>query len=147
MKRHSWVAAACAAAALALACDSPTGPGPLERPIGGRGPGNETLKSVAPVPVAPRNNAVVDSVTPTLIVNNSRMFYTFLIAPMLVFEVLDDQGSLAYRSLPVVQQPGITTQHVVETALSPRRTYTWEAFPVLEGRQGLRSARATFRTP
>jgi hypothetical protein len=143
--RHSWFAAACAAAALTLACESPAGPGPLERPIGGRGQDNSTLKSSAPRAVSPRDNEVVGSLTPALVVNNSRAIPAFV--PMLVFEVFDDRNALVYRSGSIAQHPSNTTSHVVEVPLAPGGAFSWQAIPVLEGRVGPASARATFRTP
>lgn len=147
VNRHLWIAAACVVAALGIGCDAPAGPGPLQRPDGGSGAGGSTLKVSPPVPVAPVNNLVAGSLTPILLVNNSRGSFTPGLDPALVFEVFDSQNSLVYRSAPVVQDPSNRTSHVVAAPLASGRSYSWHAIPVLDGRDGPPSARATFRTP
>lgn len=148
MQRHLWLAAACAATGLALACDSlPAEPGPLERPIGGRGPGGTTVKVGAPSPVMPAGGSTIDTLTPTLLANNSRGRYSPGLDILLVFEIFDEADVRVYRSEPVAQNPSNRTSHVVAVPLAAGRQHSWRAVPVLDGREGPPSTRAVFRTP
>jgi len=147
VSRRRWLAAACAAAGLTLACNSPAGPGPLQRPEGGRGLAGATLKVSPPLPVSPRDGQVAGSVTPTLVANNSFGMFSPNLDMVLVFEVFDEGDTLVYRSAPVTQHPSNTTSHVVAVPLAADRPHSWHAKPILDGREGPPSARAAFRTP
>jgi len=147
VNRHLWLAAACASASLTLACSSPAGPGPLQKPDGGRGPADSLLKVGPPVPVSPRDGQVASSVMPRLEANNSRGLFTPGLDLLLVFEVFDEGDALVYRSAPVAQDPSNRTSHVVAVALAAGRPHSWQAIPIRDGLQGPPSARALFRTP
>ena len=147
MTRHLRLVAASVAAGLALACDSPTDPGPLQRPSGGQGLFGNSLKLDIPAPFSPRDGQIADSTRPTLMIINARGYFVPGLPVRVVFEVFNDSGALVHCSAAIPQHPSDRTAYVLPVALASGRTYTWRVFAVLDNRQTPPSLPASFLTP
>lgn len=147
MKRQLLTMAAAAGLVLSsMACQS-SATGPASPAVGGAdnlsalGPGNTSLKAGAPTLVAPLNNAVVTSLTPTLSLTGGALKYTTATLQYR-FRVTDDKGT-------VVADSGVqtSTSWTLPAPLTPTSTYTWVARTEVQGLTGPWSTSLKFTTP
>jgi hypothetical protein len=133
--------------AASIGCQSPSA-GPLAptspATLGdflGLGPGGSPLKATNPVPVAPVNNAVLDTLTPTLFATTSSLKYATGTLQYR-FRVIDATGTTALDS-GLLNGPAWP----LPAPLTPTSTYTWIARVEYQGLPGPWSAASTFTTP
>jgi len=141
--------AAAASTATALACSqgspSPLAPsGALPGSIAA-GPDGATLKATAPAVVAPIGGTESTDLSPELVVTNATSIYVPNLPLSYVFEVMNQAGTLVYRSTPIPAGAGRTT-HEVLGDLSNDQTHTWRAYAIYQGQRGPMSTVASFKT-
>jgi len=151
MKHQTFIAfTAASALAFTLACSgqpgAPTSPTSLDPSGSQANADGSTLKVTAPVGVSPTGGIEIDDTSPDLVINNSTGKFVQNLALTYVFEVLDAQNRVAYRSNPVAQGGGGRTTHEVDLNLDPDGSYTWRAHPVFQAQLGPRMAVASFKT-
>ena len=151
MKHQTFTALASATAlAFTLACSSqsgsPTSPNGLDPAGSSAYADGSTLKVTAPVAVSPAGGIEIDDTSPELVINNSTPKFVQSLALSYVFEVLDAQNRVVYRSNPVAQGGGGRTSHEVDLDLDPEGSYSWRAHAVFQTYQGPRAAVASFKT-
>ncbi len=150
MKHQTFIAfTAASALAFTLACNgqspAPTSPNGLDPAGTGANADGSTLKVTAPVAVSPIGGIEIEDTSPDLVINNSTGKFVNL-ALTYVFEVLDSQNRVVYRSNPVAQGGGGRTTHEVNLDLDPEGSYTWRAIPMFKSQLGPRTATASFKT-
>lgn len=150
MKHQTFIAfTAASALAFTLACSgqspAPTSPNGLDPAGTGANADGSTLKVTAPVAVSPIGGIEIDDTSPNLVINNSTGKFVNL-ALTYVFEVLDSQNRVVYRSNPVTQGGGGRTTHEVNLDLDDEGSYTWRAIPMFQSQLGPRTATASFKT-
>ena len=126
MKHQTFTAlAAATAVAFTLACSSqtgsPTSPNGLDPAGSAAYADGSTLKVTAPVAVSPAGGIEIDDTSPVLVINNSTPKFVQNLALSYVFEVLDAQNRVVYRSNPVAQGGGGRTSHEINLDLNSRR--------------------------
>jgi hypothetical protein len=145
---------ACGLAALmafTLACsNTPAGPTSPSTTDGSADapalPDGSTLKVSAPTPVSPVGGVEVTDLDPDLVITNSTpTFFPGSLNLSYVFEVRNEEGRVVYTSVAVPQGGG-QTRHEIARDLNANEVHTWQAWAVFQGRQGPKSASATFKT-
>ena len=151
MKHQTFTAlAAATAVAFTLACSgqpgSPTSPNGLDPAGSSAYADGSTLKVTAPVAVSPAGGIEIDDTSPVLVINNATPKFVPSLALSYIFEVLDAQSRVVYRSNPVAQGGGGRTSHEINLDLNPEGSYTWRAHAVFQTYTGPRAAVASFKT-
>src|SRR4029079_2840635 len=105
------------------------------------GPGGSSLKATNPTPVAPANNASIDTLTPTFFVTAASL--KFSNAPVQYrYRVIDATGTIAVDS-GLVNAPSWP----LPAPLTPTSVYTWILRVEYQGLTGPWSTPSTFTTP
>jgi len=141
--------AVAAATAVTFACSK--SPGTPVSPSGNTGgtdaaADGSTLKVTAPTPVSPIGGALVEDLDPDLVIANATPLFVASLNLSYVFEVIDEDGQLVYRSNPIPAGAGGRTTHEINKDLDENEAHTWRVRAVLDGRQGPMSATASFTT-
>ena len=151
MNSQKFLALAVAAlTAVTFACSK--SPGTPVSPSGSAGGGADayadgsTLKVTAPVPVSPRGGVEIEDLDPELVIENSKPLFVGSLTLSYVFEVIDEDGQIAYRSNPIPQGAGGRTTHEITRDLRENESHTWRVRAVMDGRQGPMSTTANFKT-
>ena len=136
--------------ATALACSDatapPTSPGALGFIDADAGPDGSTLKVNAPTPVSPAGGVEVDDDDPDLVLENATAKYVQNVALSYVFEVLDTDDRIVYRSTPVPGGADGRTSHEMAVTLEFDKNFSWRAYAVSDGARGPVSSTVTFKT-
>jgi hypothetical protein len=142
--------AAAVSTATALACSqastSPTAPAGTSPGFIAAGPDGATLKATAPAAVSPVGGVETTDLSPELVVTNGAGIYVSNLPLSYVFEVMNQAGSLVYRSNPIPAGANGRTTHEMVGDLNNDETHTWRAFAVYQGQRGPLSTVASFRT-
>lgn len=146
-KLFAFAAAASTASALACSQGSPSPLAPSGTPPGliAAGPDGATLKATAPALVAPVGGTESNDLSPQLVVTNASSIHVPNLPLSYVFEVMNQAGTLVYRSNPIPAGAGRTT-HEVQGDLSNDQTHTWRAYAIYQGQRGPMSTAASFKT-
>ena len=148
--------------ALPLACESSSPVSPSATAVPGSGmPGavgasvsetaaedGSSLKVSAPIPQSPIGNVDVETLTPTLTVQNAVPRFVSGLALKHQFQVhrVAVNGSLTMVDSKTVPQGSPMTSYTVETFLADDTLYQWQVRAVFQGAQGPWSSAAGFRT-
>jgi hypothetical protein len=136
--------------AVTLACSktpsTPTAPGGSSAEDLGAAADGSTLKVTAPIPVEPIGGVEITDLDPDLVIENSTPLYVSSLNVSYIFEVIDEDGQLVYTSPQIPQGAGGRTTHEIGKDLDMNEVHTWGARAVYQGRQGPRSANASFKT-
>ena len=136
--------------AVTLACSkaptTPTAPGGGSAEDLGAAPDGSTLKVTAPVPVSPNGGVLIEDLDPDLVIENSKPLYVSSLNLSYVFQVIDEDGTVVYTSPQIPQGSGGRTTHEIGVDLDENEKHTWRVWAVYQGRQGPRSATASFET-
>jgi hypothetical protein len=126
---------------------SPSSPSSVQPAETAANADGSTLKSSAPAPLSPVNNARPE-IGITLVVNNAGVKYGAGDGVQFAyrFEVYDAGNNRVYQSPPVPSGVG-TTSHDVVAALDGDQTYSWAARVEFQGEAGPWSARGSFIAP
>ena len=150
MKHQKLFAFAVAASTVTImACNqasmSPTSPAGAPFGSSAAGPDGATLKASAPVVVSPSGGVESTDLTPELVINNASGTYVNL-ALSYVFEVMNQAGTVVYRSNPIPAGANGRTVHEIIGDLKNEENHTWRAYAVYQGQRGPMSTGASFRT-
>jgi hypothetical protein len=142
--------AAAVSTASALACSQgstpPTAPAGSSPGFIAAGPDGATLKSTAPAAVSPVDGVESTDLSPELVITNAAAIYVANLPLSYVFEVMNQAGTLVYRSNPVPAGADGRTVHEVIGDLNNEETHTWRAYAVYQGQRGPMSSAASFKT-
>src|SRR5688572_26770659 len=133
MKYHKLIAFAAAASTVTvLACSQasphPTAPDGASPGSTAAGPDGATLKSTAPSAVSPVGGIESDDLSPELVINNAAGVFINNLPLSYVFEVMNQAGTVVYRSNPIAAGAGGRTAHEVIGDLNNEETHTWRAY-------------------
>jgi hypothetical protein len=141
--------AAAASTATVIACSQgstpPTAPNGTSPGLIAAGPDGATLKATAPVAVSPVGGIESTDLSPELVIDNASSIYVSNLPLSYVFEVMNQAGTLVYRSNPIPAGNGRTAHEVVGD-LNNEETHTWRAYAVYQGHRGPMSTAASFKT-
>jgi hypothetical protein len=151
MRKSCLLSVAVCTLAAAIACSkqssTPASPTSTTAANTAANPDGSTLKSSAPTPQAPINNARPDGPDITLRVANAGIKYGTGpgVAFSYRFQVFNAANALVYNAIT----PGgaTTTAHTVTTPLEGDQAYSWQARVEFQGEPGPWSPRATFIAP
>ena len=104
------------------------------------------LKASVPQPLSPRSAVRVNTLTPTLVIENGTSTFDPNAQLTYIFQVFDEAELLA-KSNPVAASGSQTTWTVPANVLKENRTYSWGAQASYNGVDGTLSDGAFFRTP
>jgi len=142
--------AAAAVTATTLACSqapvpptSPSGNNPGSSEVG---PDGSTLKATRPVIVSPIGGIETTDLTPELVLNNAAGTHVPNLPLSYVFEVLNQAGTVVYRSSPIPAGPNGRTTHEISSDLNNDENHTWRAYAIYQGQRGPLSVVASFKT-
>jgi hypothetical protein len=152
MRNRTFACGLAALMAFTLACNStPAGPTSPSTVNGGGDapalPDGSTLKVTAPTAVSPVGGVEVTDLDPDLVITNSTAtFFPGALSLSYVFEVIGEDGRVVYTSAAIPQGGGGQTRHEIARDLNANEVHDWRAYAVFQGRQGPKSANATFKT-
>lgn len=119
---------------------SPAGSTPATTALG---PGGTTLKAGTPTAVSPSGDTVVDTLTPTLVIGNTRSTFQ---SAALSYEVELYKANEFLRSWLVAGGSGTTTETAIAEDLEYETLYRWRARARFNDAFGVWSTTSNFRT-
>jgi len=142
--------AAAASTATALACSQastlPTAPNGAQPGSIAAGPDGATLKATAPAMVSPLGGVEITDLSPELVITNATGIYVPNLPLSYVFEVMNQAGTLVYRSNPIPAGANGRTTHEIIGDLINDQNHTWRAYAVYQGQRGPLSTLGSFKT-
>ena len=150
MKKQTSLALLIAGAtALTLACSQSSAPPTSPAGIDGGGSSanadGSTLKVTSPTLASPVGGIEVTDSSPILTINNSTGRFVQNLALSYVFEVLNANGQVVYRSNPVAAGSGGQTSHHMPQDLEFNANFTWRAWAVYQNQRGPAATTGAFR--
>ncbi|HVL67874.1 MAG TPA: hypothetical protein VM364_11475 [Vicinamibacterales bacterium] len=137
------------ATATTLACSqaapAPTSPAAGTPPASDAAADGSTLKVTAPTIVSPTGGIEVQDLDPDLVINNSTPKFVSSLPLSYVFEVIDKDNKVVYKSNPVPAGANGRTSHETGIYLTSDDRYTWRAYAVYQNQRGPTSTTAQFK--